>query len=81
MLSVVSRLFEKLVYEQLNTYLSHNNVYTHYQSGFRRGQSTATSLLSTTDIWFVNINEGLINGVICFLTSKKLSTQLIITYY
>ena len=37
-LSVVSNLFEKLVFEQLNTYLTHNNVFTHYQSGFSRGR-------------------------------------------
>ena len=69
-LSVVSKLFEKLVYKQIYSYLDENNVLTSFQSGFRKGHSISTSLLNTTNTWLVNMDQGLINGVI-FLDLKK----------
>ena len=69
-LSVVSKLFEKLVYKQIYSYLDENNVLTSFQSGFRKGHSTCTSLLNTTNTWLVSMDQGLINGVI-FLDLKK----------
>ena len=69
-LSLVSTLFEKLVYEQVNKYLINNNILTPFQSGFRRGRSTCISLLKTTNTWLVNMDKGLINSVI-FLDLKK----------
>lgn len=69
-LSLVSKLFEKLVYEQVNNYLINNNILTPHQSGFRRSYSTCISLLKTTNTWFVNMDKGFINGVI-FLDLKK----------
>ena len=46
------------------------NVLTKYQSGFREGHSTSSSLLSTTNSWLLNIDSGMINGVL-FLDLKK----------
>ena len=69
-LSLVSKLFEKLVYEQVNNYLINNNILTPYKSGFRRGHSTCISLLKTTNTWLVNMDKGIINGII-FLDLKK----------
>ena len=69
-LSVVSKLFEKLVYKQVFIFLDENKVLTQFQSGFRKGHSTCTSLLSTTNNWLINMDRGLINGVI-FLDLKK----------
>lgn len=69
-LSVVSKLFEKLVCDQLNNYLKKNDVITKYQSGFREGNSTVSSLLSTTNSWLINMDAGLINAVL-FLDLKK----------
>ena len=40
------------------------------QSGFRSLQSTLTALLETNDSWCVNIDRGLLNGVI-FIDLKK----------
>ena len=41
-LSTVAGLFEKIFYLQLNEYLIKNNIISVHQSGFRKGQSTAT---------------------------------------
>ena len=62
--STISRIFEKLLYEQVNKYILKNYILTSYQSGFRSGHSTYSSLLKTTNTWFVNMDKGHINGVI-----------------
>ena len=41
-----------------------------YQSGFRPTYSTVTALLETTNNWCVNIDKGMLNGVI-FIDLKK----------
>ena len=69
-LSTVAKMFEKLICNQLNKYLVDQNVLTKYQSGFREGRSTSSSLLSTTNSWLLNIESGMINGVL-FLDLKK----------
>jgi hypothetical protein len=55
-LSVVAKIFEKLVCGQLNQYLKENEILTKFQSGFREGHSTTSSLLSTTNSWLVNMD-------------------------
>ena len=79
-LSTVAKIFEKLICGQLNKYLVDQNVLTKYQSGFREGHSTSSSLLSTTNSWLLNIDSGMINGVL-FLTSKKHLTLLTTLFY
>ena len=69
-LSTISKIFEKIVFDQINEYFVSNAILTPYQSGFRRGYSTSSSLLKTTNEWLVNMDKGLINGVV-FLDLKK----------
>ena len=69
-LSTVAKIFEKLICGLLNKYLVDQNVLTKYQSGFREGHSTSSSLLSTTNSWLLNIDSEMINGVL-FLDLKK----------
>jgi hypothetical protein len=64
------KIFEKIVFDQLNQYLITNQILTPNQSGFRKGFFTCSSLLRTTNEWLVNMDEGLINGVV-FLHLKK----------
>jgi exonuclease III len=44
-----SKVLEKVVFEQLNSYLSINNLLNPFQSGFRAGHSTTTALVKITD--------------------------------
>ena len=45
-------------------------VYFDSQSGFRPLHSTLTALLDVTNDWFLNMDKGLLNGVL-FLDLKK----------
>ena len=46
------------------------DLFSHQQSGFRPTYSTVTALLESTNDWCVNIDNGLVNGVI-FIDLKK----------
>ena len=67
---MVTKIFEKLVHEQLYNYLNDNDLLANCQSGFRSLHSTLTALLQATENWSLNIDNGLINGVI-FIGLKK----------
>ena len=66
----VAKIFEKIIYDQLYQYLNENGLLNSGQSGFRSLHSTLTALLETNDSWCVNIDRGLLNGVI-FIDLKK----------
>ena len=59
-LPVLSRLFEKLIYDQLYQYLEWGGFLTAGQSGFRALHSSATCLLKCTDDWCSGVDEGLL---------------------
>ena len=69
-ISVVAKVFEKLVYQQLKSFMTINNVLVDQQSGFRFQHSTETTLLSSTNEWLYNMDRGLFTGVL-FLDLKK----------
>ncbi|CAB3989406.1 Hypothetical predicted protein [Paramuricea clavata] len=69
-LSSVAKIYEKLVTEQLEIYLETNHILAEQQAGFRKNHSTQTSLLYITNQWLMNMDKGLLNGVI-FLDLKK----------
>ena len=69
-LSTISRVFEKLVYEQIYNYLTKNNLLDSRQSGFRSLHSTVTAFLDLTNQWCFNIDRGLVSGIL-FLDLKK----------
>ena len=69
-LPLVSKIFEKIIYRQLYDYLQDNSLLNTYQSGFRSMHSTLTALLETTNNWSINIDNGLLNGVL-FIDLKK----------
>ena len=52
LLSTISKVFEKLVNEQLRDYLSSNNIISRAQHGFRQGRSTQTALLQLSKMLF-----------------------------
>ena len=48
-LSTISKLFERIVYDQLDEYLRAHKLLYEYQSGFRSAYSTDTCLVHLTD--------------------------------
>ena len=68
--SVVAKVFERIIYDQLYLFLSENNLLTNCQSGFRGLHSTVTALLEATNDWAYNIDHGSVNAVL-FLDLKK----------
>ena len=69
-LPAASRLFEKLVYDQLYRYLDENKLICLPQSGFRSLHSVVTCLLKCTNDWHVNIDKGKFTAMI-FIDLKK----------
>jgi sarcosine oxidase/L-pipecolate oxidase len=70
-ISAIGKSFGRLVYDQFYTYLTDNQLIGNpYQSGFRSNYSTLTSLLEATNNSCVNIDRGLLNGVV-FIDLKK----------
>jgi len=69
-ISAVAKVFERIVYNQLSSFLSQNNILSQYQSGFRSFLSNATALHEATDNWAFNIDRGYINAAV-FLDLKK----------
>ena len=58
MLPFLSRVFEKLVFNQLYEYLDKNKLIHYKQSGFRSLNSAVTFLLKSTDDWYANTDKG-----------------------
>jgi hypothetical protein len=54
----------------LSTFLERRCILRQQQASFRKKNSTETSLLISTNKWFINMDKGYLNGVI-FLDLKK----------
>ena len=78
-ISAIAKVFERIIYNQLSSYLSENNILSQYQSGFRTFHSTMTALLEATDNWAFNIDRGYVNAVV-FL-QKHLTLSITLSYY
>ena len=69
-LPVLSRIFEKLIFNQLYKYLNTNKHLFPKQSRFRRLYSVVTSLLSCTNDWYKNMDTGKYTALV-FIDLKK----------
>ena len=69
-ISVFSRILERIVHDQLFDFLAANKVITRNQSAFQKLYSTVTSLICSTDSWYENIDCKKLNLTI-FLDLKK----------
>lgn len=66
----VTKIFEKIIYQQLYKYLNQSNILSPYQSGFRSGYSTTTALLKFTNDVFSSCDKNQCTGVIFLDLSK-----------
>ena len=69
-LPTIARLFERLIFKQIYSYFSDKKLIYSHQSGFRAQHSTTTALLDLLNQWCLNIDRGMVNGVL-FLDLKK----------
>ena len=69
-LSIIGKVFERIIYNQLFAYLSDHNILSKHQSGFHALHSTVTAILEATDSQAYNIDIGNVNAVV-FLDLKK----------
>ena len=73
-LPVVSRLFEKLVYNQIYEYLHSNSLLSSSQSEFKTMHSTTTALLKCTEDWYSVFDLGKYVGVVYVFLKKAFDT-------
>ena len=69
-LSVFSRLLEKLGHDQVSNYLKVHKKFAKCQHAFLKMHSTLTPLLKVTNVWFSNIDIRKIN-ISIFLDLRK----------
>ena len=69
-LPVVSKLIERILYNQISEYLEKESILSEYQFGFRSCHSTTTTLIACTNEWYVNMDRGHYNLVV-FLDIKE----------
>ena len=63
-LPAISKIMEKILYDQLYRHLSKFRLFSDSQFGFRKFHSTATGLLDCTNDWYVNLDKKMFNLVV-----------------
>ena len=69
-LPVLSCLFEKLIYNQLCMFLDRHKFLYKHQSGFSSIHSVVTCLLSSTNEWYLNLDDKKYTGMV-FIDLKR----------
>ena len=73
-LSIISKIFERVIYDQVEGYLNDKNLLYGYQSGFRRGFSTDTCLTHLSDFIRFKMDEGQMVGMVLLDLQKAFDT-------
>ena len=73
-LSPFTKVFEKIIYAQLNSFCTKNSILYKYQFGFRKGHSTEQAILEITDHIKANIENKLITCGLFLDFSKAFDT-------
>ena len=73
-LPVVSKIFERIVYDQLSKHLDKHNILYEYQSGFRRSYSIETALIDLSDRIKFSMDKGLYTGMVMIDLQKAFDT-------
>ena len=69
-LPIISKIFEKEIFQQLYKHMNENNLISKFQFGFRPGYSTLSTLTHMCDIWYNNLDNSELTGVV-FLDIQK----------
>ena len=73
-LSVVSKILERAIYVQLESFLVSNNIMYEHQSGFRKSYSTDSCLIHLLDTIKLNTSKGLFTGMVMLDLQKAFDT-------
>ena len=73
-ISVFSRILERIVHDQILNFILENNFLTKDQSAFRKLHSTITSLIGTTDYWYEFIDSKKLNLTVLLDLRKAFDT-------
>ena len=73
-LPVVSKIMERLLYNEISDYFTKKQLLYKHQFGFRPLHSTTTTLLDCTNEWYVNMDRGLYNLVVLLDLKKAFDT-------
>ena len=69
-LSVIAKVFETIVHQQVTSYFISNDLFTKAQSGFRSGHSTQDVLLRVTEDWKLALDADDLVGIMFIDLSK-----------
>ena len=73
-LAAASKVLEKVVCEQLTSFVEVHNILPNNQHGFRQGRSTMTALTAMQKEWVRNSEQGLMTGVLVWDLSSAFDT-------
>ena len=73
-LPVVSKIIERILYDQLYNYFSKSEILSDCQFGFRKSHSTTTALIDCTNDWYTNMDKRLLNLVVQIDLKKAFDT-------
>ena len=63
LLSSFSKIFEKLLYQRLNTFIRKHSMISPFQYGFRAGHSTTHAVTDVITMAYDNINDKKFTGI------------------
>ena len=73
-LPAISKIMERILYEQLYNYLTKSELLSDFQFGFRKFHSTAAALLDCTNEWYMNLDRKMFNLVVLIDLKKAFDT-------
>ena len=73
-LSTISKVIEKVIHDQVFTYLKTNGLMYEFQSGFRQSYSTNTCLIHLTDYIKLQSDKGNLTGMVLLDLQKAFDT-------
>ena len=73
-LPAISKIMERILYDQLHSYLTTFELLSDSQFGFRKSHSTASALLDCTNEWYVNLDRKMFNLVVLIDLRKAFDT-------